>query len=132
MSGASTESEAEAENSNLLVDPRTGLAVRRTKIADEGMLMTWVRTVLSMIGFAIYKLKPQGSRTTDRDPKNVGLTLDDPSLMAASVQYWGSIDDPQSRVPFGRPSQFLCCSWAFSFMGRVFCCSSSRAPGCPF
>ena len=84
MSGAATESEAAAANAS----PRKDLAVRRTKIANEGMLITCVRTVPSMIdlGFAIYKSKLQRSKITDRDPKNVGLMLDGPSLMAASVQ----------------------------------------------
>ena len=84
MSGAATESEAAAANAS----PRKDLAVRRTKIANEGMLITCVRTVPSMIdlGFAIYKSKLQRSKITDRDPKNVVLMLDGPSLMAASVQ----------------------------------------------
>jgi len=132
MSGAATESEAAAVNASLLVDPRTSLAVRPTKIADEGMLMTWVRTVPSMIGFAIYKSKPQGSKTTDRDPKNVGLTLDGPSLNG-SVR---SILGQHRRSPIPRPLRegwsILCCSWAFSLLRRVFWCSSNRAPGCPF
>jgi hypothetical protein len=133
MSGAATDSEAAAANASPLVDPRKDLAVRRTKIANEGMLITCVQTVPSMIGlaFAIYKSKLQRSKITDRDPKNVGLTPDGPSLMAASVQSSRSVHEPQSRVPFGRAGQ-SCATHRHSHCGAG--CSGvhqHRAPGCP-
>jgi hypothetical protein len=130
MSGAATESEAAAANAS----PRKDLAVRRTKIANEGMLITCVRTVPSMIdlGFAIYQSKLQRSKITDRDPKNVGLMLDGPSLMAASVQSSRSVHDRQSRVPFGRAGQ-SCAAHRHSHCG-VGCSGvhQHRAPCCPF
>ena len=137
MSGAATESGAAAANVGLLVDPRRDLAVRRTKIAIEGASMAWLRTVLSMIsfGFATYKPKTQGPKITDREPKNVGFALDGLGtlpLMAASVQSWGRIHDPQSRVRFGRASRSCVAHRRSHCWGGRSGFHQHRAPGCPF